>query len=212
MLKDSRVRIPSHPFGWHAFVLPHVSSVLDQSVWSCRDVIRHIEHHRPDVHSKRPNYVVMHEVARQATHITEVLAIKVLESIGEEMSDCRQMSSQSSSKSEWASAFRNLRCQKTLLECAHGRSSALTGRLQNEMNLVCESFFERYEILMDSKAFHIGTERDSTIAAQMARAMQQDSTAMKTISVLGLVFLPGTFVSASLSRPACTRRLRETMH
>ena len=31
----------------------------------------------------------------------------------------------------------------------------------------------------------------------MARSMQQDSTAVKTLSVLRLVFLPGTYVSVS---------------
>ncbi|TKA44296.1 hypothetical protein B0A54_05039 [Friedmanniomyces endolithicus] len=48
-------------------------------------------------------------------------------------------------------------------------------------------------------AFHIGGERDSAIAAQMAQSMKQDSAAMNAISVLGLVFLPGTFVSAIFS-------------
>lgn len=47
------------------------------------------------------------------------------------------------------------------------------------------------------QAFHVGNERDSLIAAQMARSMQQDSLAMKAISILGLVYLPGAFVSVS---------------
>ena len=56
-------------------------------------------------------------------------------------------------------------------------------------------------LLTDVQAFHLGTERDSALAAQMAKSMQQDSSAMKTISVLGLVFLPGTLISVRIESP-----------
>jgi 3D (Asp-Asp-Asp) domain-containing protein len=51
--------------------------------------------------------------------------------------------------------------------------------------------------LIRAQAYHLGAERDSAITAHIAKSMQQDSTSVKTISVLGLVFLLGTFVSVS---------------
>ncbi|KAK0935884.1 hypothetical protein LTR29_012506 [Friedmanniomyces endolithicus] len=186
-LQDPQATGASRPSDWHAFVLPYITAAFDRSVWACRDVVRHMEHHRPTAQSPRPDYPIMHELARHSVHISENLAmsIKVCDSIEQEISD-RQRSTPLSGpamQSAQTQALRTIRSQKTLLECAHGRSDALTARLQNEMNLV----------------FHIGGERDSAIAAQMAQSMKQDSAAMKAISVLGLVFLPGTFVSAIFS-------------
>ncbi|KAK0250085.1 hypothetical protein LTS09_014816 [Friedmanniomyces endolithicus] len=175
----------SRPSDWHAFVLPYITAAFDRSVWACRHVVRHMEHHRPTAQSPRPDYPIMHELARHSVHISENLAmsIKVCDSIEQEISDRQQSTPLSgpATQSARTQALRTIRSHKTLLECAHGRSDALTARLQNEMNL----------------AFHIGGERDSAIAAQMAQSMKQDSAAMKAISVLGLVFLPGTFVSVS---------------
>lgn len=132
----------------------------------------------------------MHELARHAIHISENvgMAIKVIESLEQEVLEVRQQVSGSFLNSaqespDWTSMLRVVRSQKTLLQCAHGRADALTVRVNNEINL----------------AFHVGSERDGHASAQMARAMQQDSAAMRTISVLGLVFLPGTFVSAVYS-------------
>lgn len=48
---------------------------------------------------------------------------------------------------------------------------------------------------MLGQSFHISTQHDSLVAADLARAAQLDSYTMKTISVLGLLFLPGTFIS-----------------
>ncbi|KAI6816731.1 hypothetical protein KC332_g10657 [Hortaea werneckii] len=71
-------------------------------------------------------------------------------------------------------------CQRMLLQCEHGRSQALENRLRNQIDL----------------AFHIRTQHDSMVASQIAELARADSVSMKGISILGLVFLPGTFVSA----------------
>jgi hypothetical protein len=73
--------------------------------------------------------------------------------------------------------------QKSLLTSYHLRSQALEARLKNEIGL----------------AFHIAAQHESVLAQQIAQSAKEDSRAMKTISVLGLVFLPGTFVSVSFS-------------
>ncbi|KAK5747552.1 hypothetical protein LTR17_000195 [Elasticomyces elasticus] len=180
-LKDSQSVCPTFPFGWHAFVIPQITSILDRSVWDCRDIVRYMEHNRPSVRTSVPDYVSMHELARHTVHIAEnvEMSSKVLEALQQEVIEYDPTTPTSPESSNRTNLLRTLRCQHTLLQCAHGRACALTARLQNEINL----------------AFHIGTERDSATARQMALSMRQDSTAMKTISVLGLVYLPGTFIS-----------------
>lgn len=49
-------------------------------------------------------------------------------------------------------------------------------------------------MLTISQAFNTVAQNDSRISVLIAKATQTDSAAMKTISVLGLTFLPGTFV------------------
>jgi len=139
-LQEPQAVRASYPFDWHVSVLPHITTAFDRSVWACRDIIRYMEHHRPSPQSMRPNYPVMHELARHTVHISENLAmsIKVCNSLEQEMLDCRQSTSMSlpAAQSDWTRAFRIIRGQRTLLECAQERSHALTARLQNEINLV----------------------------------------------------------------------------
>ena len=78
-----------------------------------------------------------------------------------------------------------IRHQRSILECLHLRSQALEKRLRNEIGL----------------AFNVVAQHDSRIAVRIGEATQVDSAAMKTISVLGLIFLPGTFISVSRLGP-----------
>jgi hypothetical protein len=47
--------------------------------------------------------------------------------------------------------------------------------------------------------FNLVTQQDSAVNVNIASKMMQDSSAMKTIAVLTMVFLPGAFVSALFS-------------
>jgi Mg2+ and Co2+ transporter CorA len=42
------------------------------------------------------------------------------------------------------------------------------------------------------------SKEDSAVMRTIALDTQRDSSAMKTISILGMVFLPGTFIAVSL--------------
>ncbi|GAB7366326.1 hypothetical protein MBLNU230_g8126t1 [Neophaeotheca triangularis] len=82
-----------------------------------------------------------------------------------------------------AAAQRDLDFHNSMLSCLLQRSKALEARLQNEMNL----------------AFHTNAQHDSLVSSSIAEASKRDSNATKAISILGMVFLPGTFVSAIFS-------------
>lgn len=43
----------------------------------------------------------------------------------------------------------------------------------------------------------MNSQKDSLNAEQIAKAAQRDSTTMKTVAILGLLFLPGTLISVS---------------
>jgi Mg2+ and Co2+ transporter CorA len=65
--------------------------------------------------------------------------------------------------------------------------------------LFIKSYYMAMITLTMQQAFNSVAQYNSRIAVRISEANQVDSAAMKTISVLGLVFLPGTFV--------CVRRL-----
>ena len=128
------------PFAWHSHVLPVVTKAFDGAVWSCRDRIRRLEQNRADVHSGWLNYPSMHEMARHTIHVTETInmAITVVENIMQERQSFHRPGNhdmQSISVQD-LELDQGLRCQKTLLQCAKGRSQALALRIQNEINLV----------------------------------------------------------------------------
>jgi hypothetical protein len=47
------------------------------------------------------------------------------------------------------------------------------------------------------------TMQDSKVMKELATESKKDSSAMKTISLLGMVFLPGTFIAVSFLKPLC---------
>lgn len=94
---------------------------------------------------------------------------------------------------------RSFQFQSTILKCLHLRSKAVEERLRNETNLVLlESFPHSYtenKANACKQAFNMVSQYDSRIQVRIGEATQSDSTAMKMVSFLGFLFLPGTFVS-----------------
>ncbi|OBT38898.1 hypothetical protein VE00_10782 [Pseudogymnoascus sp. WSF 3629] len=129
----------------------------------------------------------MHELARHAIHSSETLAVAVETMIGliQEheifLNDNASLLVVSIAQSK--QTMRVLRSQTALLKCLNLRSKALEERLRNEISL----------------AFNTVAQHDSHIAVLVGKATQIDSAAVKTISVLGLAFLPGTFICALFS-------------
>jgi len=115
----------SQPFGWHAFILPHVSHSFYVAGWACRDLIREVETRRGHVTQQQTDYTALHEISRHAMHSTETLlmAVEVIRSI---LDDLDEVHAASGPLSQQCKEVRNvLRCQNSLLQCDHGRSNAL---------------------------------------------------------------------------------------
>lgn len=58
-------------------------------------------------------------------------------------------------------------------------------------------FFVLMERSWCEQAFNIVAQRDNEVSIQMAKHSLTDNTMMKTVAIVSLVYLPGTFVSVS---------------
>ncbi|KXT00800.1 hypothetical protein AC578_2920 [Pseudocercospora eumusae] len=170
----------SHPFVIHGSILEHVVTLYDQAIWDFRDFVRAQEKGRPTIEHPDPDYIGMHELARHVMHSSEVseTALNVIDSTLEALARYQKQHQHHTLDP----APEILRLQ-SLLKAIHLRSRALESRLRNEITL----------------AFHISTQADSLVHQNIAALSQRDSNATRTISILGLVFLPATFISAVFS-------------
>ncbi|KAH7324465.1 hypothetical protein B0I35DRAFT_509206 [Stachybotrys elegans] len=158
-----------------------VISLLDASVWSIRDHICNWEAARYDV----PDYSLLHELARHAIHVSETLsvALRSLQDIQQQRRDF--MATYAQTSSDWHSVHDPFQFQLRLVESILSRSSSNKERLQNEIQL----------------AFHSAAQRDSKIQVRIGERAKAETAAMKTIAIITMVFLPGTFLATIFSMP-----------
>ncbi|ODM19100.1 hypothetical protein SI65_05717 [Aspergillus cristatus] len=170
-----------NPFIWHTILARQAKSLYDDTVWSVRDLVRPVEKARNKPNPPAPNFPNLHDIARHVSHANEILHV------AEHTLD-RLVQAQISWKTEYyddntGSAKRNrmvcLQNKQDLLFLAkeiHSlktRSASLSERLQNEINL----------------AFNIVSQNLGTNA-------QGDNAMMKTVAIVSLLYVPGSFVSS----------------
>ncbi|PGH18295.1 hypothetical protein AJ79_00634 [Helicocarpus griseus UAMH5409] len=168
-----------NPYAWHATFIEELLSIYDDSVWKLRDLVREAEKARDKTHSSHPDFPQLHEIARHVIHSNETLdvAMDTVDSIVHEhdlfMAGLQGTSSQGATPSSPQTTHsliskdvkRRLYYLLKEIRAIKARSASLYDRLQNEINL----------------GFNL--------------VSQTDTAAMKIISAVGLVFLPGTFIS-----------------
>ncbi|QIW98177.1 hypothetical protein AMS68_003695 [Peltaster fructicola] len=182
-VKKMSMRCCGSPFFAIDFVVAAMVQNYESAVWEWRDELRKIERMRPrldevDSTATKADYIKMHELSRHTTHSTENLASAI--ETTSTMLDTIQEIDSSYTVRDLTMANRKTRQglvrQHSMLKSLHNRSKALENRLTSEINLI----------------FHINTQ-------QVAKLAREDSEVSKTIAVLGLLFLPGTLVSAIFS-------------
>ncbi|KAF2244153.1 hypothetical protein BU26DRAFT_522857 [Trematosphaeria pertusa] len=166
---------------WHEIFLETVRDMYDRSVWSLRDWVRNAERARRDSNYS-PNCEFLHEIARHLIHSNETLDV-ALDTTECVQKYCRRFAvAASTSPKQREQNLEGLERLSVLGKDMKGikrRSESLRERLQNEINL----------------AFHLIAQRDSRITLQMGEDSRKDSNNMRSIAIVGLVYLPGTFVS-----------------
>ena len=208
LLAEKKPICGDSPFSLHPFVLMQVVENLDEAIWSWRDAVRKVERNRPSAdHDATENFADMHEVARHLIHCSEMLttALSVVEDVIKECEiELRN------SHMLLSTARRDLRFVASMLKGFLHRSRTLEGRMQNEINLVSHiegcniqfSDLRRNNCSWARQAFHTNAQRDTVAAIRIAEVAQRDGQITKGISMLGMLFLPGTFVSVG-DDPAC---------
>ncbi|KLJ08320.1 hypothetical protein EMPG_16251 [Blastomyces silverae] len=165
---------PSDPFTWHALFVDELRLVYDECVWGCRDLVREAEKARDEPQTTGPNFPSLHNIARHVIHSVEVLdvAIETMDSILHEhdlfISNEGSAGDFPIPKLKADDVTRRLYYHSRELRAIKARAASLYDRLKNEISL----------------SFNL--------------VSQTDTAAMKIISAVGLIFLPGTFISASL--------------
>jgi Mg2+ and Co2+ transporter CorA len=79
------------------------------------------------------------------------------------------------------------------------RSESNKARLQNEITLVRISEVWLYRLINNfSQAFNSAAQRDNKTQVRIGEEAKKETSAMKAIAVVTMIFLPATFVSVRL--------------
>lgn len=142
-----------------------------------------LEKNRPSTLSPTPDYPYLHELARHIIYSVETLhvAIETMDGmIGQHERFFQERPLETDLPTVVFNRSRQrLDFQSKLFKSLQSRSRALGGRLYSEINL----------------GFNTVAQHDSGVTVRIGKAAQKDSAAMKTIALLTLIFLPGTFIA-----------------
>ncbi|OAA35598.1 Mg2+ transporter protein, CorA-like/Zinc transport protein ZntB [Beauveria brongniartii RCEF 3172] len=190
------------PFWIYYRILNGVIVLHDKSIWDLRDQVRDIERSYPNKspsdesigkgigERSKPNYRVLHDLARHAIHIAETTSVTVNVIKGIHAAHREYLSSQSTeglanlrAKSIQKRVQDQLLLYDQLAVGLQNRAEAVKDRLHNEIQL----------------SFNTVTQEDAATTIQISLIAQTDSRVMRMIAYLTLAFLPATFVSAIFS-------------
>ncbi|KAM3553724.1 hypothetical protein ARSEF4850_006781 [Beauveria asiatica] len=191
------------PFWIYYRILSDVITIHDDSIWVLRDQVREIELSYPNESSSddsvgnkgvgersKPNYRILHDLARHAIHNAETTSVTVNVIKGIHAAHREYLSSQSTeglanlrAKSIQKRVQDQLLLYDQLAVGLQRRAEAIKDRLHNEIQL----------------SFNTVTQEDAATTIQISLIAQTDSRVMRMIAYLTLAFLPATFVSAIFS-------------
>ncbi|RAL03231.1 uncharacterized protein BO80DRAFT_470985 [Aspergillus ibericus CBS 121593] len=167
-------RATRNPYTWHAAFAGTMMGQYDKSFWGLRNIVRDTEKARDNPNDLDPGFFPnLHDIARHVFHSNETLEIAehTLQSLVKEQCRCRELYS-SVSKGDWLHNERLLLFRAKQLHSLKTRSRSLAERLHNEINL----------------GFNLVSQRFGSDA-------KSDNAMMKTVAIVSMVYLPGTFVS-----------------
>lgn len=173
----------SDPFWVYLRIGDELANLHDESVWAIRTHVRNIEKGEKPQGQQHPDFRRLHDLARHAIHVTETLDVS-MQTLAAVLSQHKEMRPEATGKVRlWRNVRQRLLAHKQVIDNLRCRSQSNQDRLQNEIQL----------------AFNLVALEDSRTSIGISRAAKTDSTAMKTISILTLIFLPPTFTCAVFS-------------
>ncbi|KAK8017200.1 hypothetical protein PG991_008276 [Apiospora marii] len=186
MMKADRSQ-HNDPFWVYTKIGDELANLHDESVWAIRTHVRNIEKGEKPQGQQHPDFRRLHDLARHAIHVTETLDVSI-QTLAAVLSQHKEMRPEATGQKEegvrlWKNVRQRLLAHKQVIDNLRCRSQSNQDRLQNEIQL----------------AFNLVALEDSQTSIGISRAAKTDSTAMKTISILTLIFLPPTFTCAVFS-------------
>lgn len=183
-----------HDHFWvHSQILHDFIDVQHESIWALRGYVRQTEQDQTE-NSTRPNFRLLHDLARHSIHICETLELACIS-----MDELLEFSTSSSQHAHAArgsfqqvaatlggeAARDRLLFQRHVLRSFSLRAQANKERLQNEIGL----------------AFNNIAQENALLAVEIGRATRTDGLAVKTVAFVTFAFLPATLICAIFSMP-----------
>lgn len=166
---DDGSRKTQNPYEWYCLITEKITDLYDESIWKLRDFVRE------DVEKKRSpestNFERLHDIARHIIHSNETLEVALSTLDGIQQAH-RLFSEEicSSNPARVDFSFRHTQLELSDLtrtvKASFLRSKSLHDRIHNEINL----------------AYNLVNQRDSSL--------------MKTIAIMSLVYLPGSWIAS----------------
>ncbi|KAF2135191.1 uncharacterized protein K452DRAFT_260998 [Aplosporella prunicola CBS 121167] len=166
---DQNLTERNDPYKWYCLIIDSLTDLYDTSVWKLRDLVRE------DVEKRRSpesiDFQRIHEIARHIIHSNETLevALDTLNGI-QQAYELFSKDSSSSTEQEMEFSFRYTQLElsrlRRTIKASFLRSRSLSDRIHNEINL----------------AYNLVNQRDSFL--------------MKTIAVMTLIYLPGSYIAS----------------
>ncbi|CAG8418485.1 unnamed protein product [Penicillium salamii] len=174
------------PYWAYPTILDTVANLQESAVWLIRDQVRSIEKKEPIPGAiPNPEYRKLHDIGRHAIHVCETLdvAVQTIESV--QMHHVRFLDSnpEVNDLAVDQDVRAELEFHRSFIANLRHRSTSNEKRLRNEIQL----------------AFNTVAQHNAGTSVEIGRAAQIDSSAMKTIAFVTLIFLPPTFISSLFS-------------
>ncbi|KAL9112360.1 MAG: hypothetical protein Q9187_007783, partial [Circinaria calcarea] len=178
------------PFAIYVPLIDHIIMLYDRSIWGIRDLIRNVEKLSKSHKTREKNYDFeldfprLHEISRHSIHCCEVLTVAA-ETTSQLTAEQKEVCTRIYQPPEklprsFDTTHKHLSFQMQFIRNLKFRSESNQQRLQAEITL----------------AYNTIAERDSKVMVAIGKAAKNDSTAMKTVAVVTITYLPATFTSA----------------
>ncbi|KAL4739569.1 hypothetical protein BDV11DRAFT_187432 [Aspergillus similis] len=165
-----------NPFSWHAAFARMVLEQYDRAFWLLRNLVRKQEKERLISAHKPNNFPLLHDILRHLFHYEETIEVAqhTLRMMAAEQERWRNEDEENIRQNLgiWIKSRQRILHEEKRAHSLKTRSKSLNDRHRNEINL----------------AFNL-------VSQGFGRDARTDSNMMKTVAVVSMVYLPGTFVS-----------------
>ncbi|KAL2823791.1 hypothetical protein BDW59DRAFT_173257 [Aspergillus cavernicola] len=165
-----------NPFTWHATFAHIILEQYDMAFWLLRNLVREQEKARSESSHEPNNFPLLHDIARHLFHYQETIEVAehTMQALAAEQVRWRKEDPEKVREDlgTWLKTRQRLQYEEKRAHSLKTRSRSLNDRHQNEINL----------------AFNLVSQR-------FGRDARNDSSMLTAISLVGMFYLPGTFVS-----------------